>query len=196
MSSKPVHTRFDSTTATADGQIMMQMLSTFTKLEQSRFEAFKRAALNADAVQRWVASCLANRHNLQQQPQGARKLDDLVAPGQASDITMVVTTLAKIYAQRLVATARKLSNNNDNPLQPHEIHQAAKLRVQQGLDPGFFLQPNAAINVAMQNSDYEQRRLAAVAAQEEYEKHMSEEQQHEEVFMEVDIIDKPAETSA
>jgi hypothetical protein len=88
-------------------------------------------------------------------------LDDLVQPGQADTICMVVSTLAKIYAQRLVTTACSIAKKQQQqqqanflgskgvygnmdpiePLQPQHIAAAYRLRQQQGLDPGFFLPP-------------------------------------------------------
>jgi len=241
-------------TATADGQMMAQMLSTFSKMEQSRFEAFQRSALPQNTVQDWLVACLY-RKGPTGHPSVARdaaasataspshhrlQLDDLVAPGQASDISMVVATVAKIYAQRLVATAKKLQkkriiatddedaddNAEDNdtdkekggdqeepakrktgtgganksaihtddhenrPLEPQDIWCAWQYRCQRGLDPGFFLSSTSQstasnggdggwnINLQQEGSiddmdDYTQRRLAALAAQEEYEKRLS-----------------------
>lgn len=236
-------------TATADGQMMAQMLSTFSKMEQSRFEAFQRCALPQNTVQDWLVACLC-RKGPTGHPSVARdaaasatshhrlQLDDLVAPGQANDISMVVATVAKIYAQRLVATAKKLQkkriiatddedddeaddhdtdkkkdgeaeevakkrtgtgaasknashtdDHENRPLEPQDIWRAWQHRCQRGLDPGFFLsstgQSTASnggdggwnINLQQEGSiddmdDYTQRRFAALAAQEEYEKRL------------------------
>lgn len=113
-------------TATADGQMMAQMLSTFTKLEQSRFEAFKRVTFDQARVQEWIAACLMDRRGggtggMQQMDTVAngslnhqrRSLSDLVMPGQASEIGLVVSCLAKIYAQRLVAAAFEYKEKSD-----------------------------------------------------------------------------------
>jgi hypothetical protein len=138
-----------SRTATADGQIMAQMLSTFSKQEESRFEAFQRSSFQADAIEEYVAACICHRHGIprgdgtlsgaaransapQQQQQQQQhsfsssassskqllrqqrpRLQDLVsAPGPtvAQDVVIVVSTLAKIYAQRLVSAAVQTSN--------------------------------------------------------------------------------------
>jgi hypothetical protein len=189
-------------TATADGQMMAQMLSTFSKLEQSRFEAFRRSTVPADAVHEWLAACLADRYSISP-PIGqggagkSRTLADLVQPGQADSISMVVATLAKVYAQRLVSEAQRLaqedsnsSNNNEgvtadeqqNPLQPQHIRRAWEHRKRQGLDPGFFLQPNEGLQWSsggQATEVHDCRRLAALAAQEEYDAHVAKEEQKE-----------------
>merc|ERR1712161_115599 len=50
-------------TATAEGQTMAQVLSTFSKLEQSRFEAFRKASFPRDAISKYVAHCLINEQH-------------------------------------------------------------------------------------------------------------------------------------
>ena len=89
---------------------MAQMLTTFSSLEQSRFQAYKRATFAADTVEQWVAACLQDRYQDTTTTSTTsttypRPLEDLVAPGQAQDIGLVVAIAAKIYAQRLVAEA-------------------------------------------------------------------------------------------
>ena len=115
-----------------------------------------------------------------------RSLGDMVAPGQADEITVVVSTLAKAYAQRLVTAARRVAVaeglEESQPLQPSHLLKAHHSRVQAGLDPGFFLQKPqatavsescsavaAALGVVNKN---ELARNAALAAQEEYDKYM------------------------
>ena len=194
-----MHFNFYST-ATADGQMMAQMLSTFSKLEQSRFEAFRRSTVPADAVHEWLAACLADRYSISPPVNGAdksRSLADLVQPGQADSISMVVATLAKVYAQRLVSEAQRLaqedsnkSNSNEgvtadeqqNPLQPQHIRRAWEHRKGQGLDPGFFLQANDGLQWSTGGQAghvHDCRRLAALAAQEEYDAHVAREEQKE-----------------
>lgn len=207
-------------TATADGQMMAQMLSTFSKLEQSRFEAFQRSSLDAASVQDFVAACLVHRHNdgggdhlrrgriVPSRPvAGAAaattlptsrttvspSLDDLVAPGQAADVALAVSTLAKVYAQRLVASALaerqrrdRLAvfdgDDNDNdrakdphrPLEPYELLRAHQSRVSQGLDPGFFLQAHEGVvpsrlDPLASRDAHRQQHLAALEAQDAYD---------------------------
>lgn len=185
---------------------MAQMLSTFSKLEQSRFEAFRRSTVPADAVHEWLAACLADRYSISPPAaEGAgksRSLADLVQPGQADSISMVVATLAKVYAQRLVSAAQSLAledsnntNNNSynnegvtadeqqNPLQPRHLWRAWEHRKRQGLDPGFFLQANEGLQWSSSGGQAGQvhdcRRLAALAAQEEYDAHVAKEEQKE-----------------
>ena len=155
--------------------MMAQMLSTFSKLEQSRFEAFQRVSFPVDAIGDWIAACLSDRMHLLP---NIRPLEDLVAVGHAGEIRTVVAVLAKIYAQRLVQSAARIASNSGRDpsttqaaLQPSDILGAYEERRIQGLDPGFFLQ-NAGERPAFvlePKQSFDQRRLAALQAQEEYD---------------------------
>jgi len=160
---------------------MAQMLSTFSKVEQSRFEAFQRAKFAPHVISDWVAACLSHRFELTE----PRPLADLVAAGrQAPEITLVVSVLAKIYAQRIVQTAVQLRGNSTtsetSPLTAAQLRQAFHERQRQGLDPGFFLQPASerpeAAMTKHQSKAYEQQRLAALEAQDKYDKWVKEQQ--------------------
>ena len=170
---------------------MAQLLSTFTPLEQSRFEAFRRSTFRSNAISKYVAYCLTRaeeRRNARSnhkhksrmttsrlhQPSSLpiRELKDLVAPKRsyihdnnsshsgnhssshtAQEITIIVSTLAKCYAQRLVTASRKLASNplysnalttpypESKKLLPEHIRDAYDYRVRRSLDPGFFMQP-------------------------------------------------------
>lgn len=196
--------------------MMAQMLSTFSTLEQSRFQAYKRSCFAADAIEAWVAACLQDRYgSVCGGAPGAplqRPLCDLVAPGQAQEIGLVVAIAAKIYAQRLVAeavtiqeqekqeqirrqvtqpahsvaeggggssrpdlttSARNVGGEPGTALQCTAVWKAIQERRRRGVDPGFFLQPaEDRWNWAAQTATlphYEVRRLAAMAAEEEYD---------------------------
>ena len=82
-----------STAATTDGDMMAQMLSTFSNIEQSRFQAFQRVSFNQTCIEEYIGSCLG-------QP-----LEELCGDQQAAEISMVVSIAAKIYAQRLLSEA-------------------------------------------------------------------------------------------
>ena len=73
----------------------------------------------------------------------APPLRDMVAPETEQEITAVVSALAKLHAQRLVAAARRLATAQGHPLseplRPHHIVQAKRYRTEAGLDPGFFM---------------------------------------------------------
>lgn len=73
----------------------------------------------------------------------APPLRDMVAPETEQEITAVVSSLAKLHAQRLVAAARRLATAQGHPLseplRPHHIVQAKRYRTEAGLDPGFFM---------------------------------------------------------
>ena len=184
--------------------MMAQMLSTFSKVEQSRFEAFQRAKFAPHVVGDWVAACLSHRFDLT----APRPLADLVAAGrQGPEIALVVSMLAKIYAQRIVQTAIQLRNddhqgttNSNNgsstssssaaaaaaetlPLSAAQLREAFRERQRQGLDPGFFLQPsderpeNAVTR--RHSKAYEQHRLAALDAQEKYDAWVKEQQAYD-----------------
>ena len=198
-------------TATADGRYMAKILSTFSKMEQSRFEAFKRVSFPCNAISRYVAHCLAERQQQARQlhqatnPKSTKvfantdntatatpQLQDLVVPGQEEEITTVVATLAKAYAQRLCAAAKAQSqvqqqqqqgttttnNNNDSsetPLQPEHVLQAFYARQQQGQDPGFFLQANESITLggahtSTSTAKEQMKRVATLAAQEDFDR--------------------------
>ena len=72
---------------------MAQVLSTFSRLEQSRFEAFRRSTFAGDAISKYVAQLLIQRKHPENV--GSRKpiLSELCAPNQSEEITIVVSTL-------------------------------------------------------------------------------------------------------
>jgi hypothetical protein len=154
--------------------MMAQVCSTFNRLEQSRFEAFRRAAFPGDAISKYVAHCLIEEHGGGQGPtRRSPILSEVSAPGQADEICIVVSTLAKAYAQRLVTASRRLANNSssDEPIQPEHILQAFHDRQAAGLDPGFFLQAApSSTKVLLKDDVYKRKRLAALKAQEDYDK--------------------------
>jgi len=211
-------------TATTEGKMMAQALSTFLPSEQMRFEAFRRSKFRADAVSTFVSSCLmdassrqyaqrektrhylgaagygvqhsqpsssssqqqqssasttsvasitrktlalgsdpvAMYHNRTRQEGGSEEqllgkerrggskppdLKDIVAPNTSQEITLVVSTLAKMYAQKLIKSARALSTvegyHHDAKLLPRHLQEAHRHRVRAGMDPGFFMQSTA-----------------------------------------------------
>lgn len=191
---------------------MAQVMSTFSRLEQSRFEAFRRATFPADVISKFVAHCLIEEQHRPvsrgvpistqleaQYPSRAPVLSEVCAPGQSSEITMIASTLAKSYAQRLVTAARKRatdrsnirSNNHNNnggnvsvvdgivSITSDDILKAWRERQAQGLDPGFFLQPYLSQRqppcllgttaTLDQQQSHQRKRLAALQAQEEYD---------------------------
>ena len=244
------HTHTHNRTATPDGIMMTQVLSTFNRLEQSRFEAFRRATFRGDAVSAYVAHTLSAGHEqaysrsertrqllnatglgmgnpryeiamkqsaalLRQEQRRQRqdtttttttassmslRLEDMVAPGQADGIVVVVSTLAKAYAQRLVAAARRVATatgyDGNQPLLPSHLQQAHTSRVQAGLDPGFFLMPSgnkctggvvasSAIQAAALGTqdEYEMLRSATLQAQEEYDQYMASQPKQQEQLL-------------
>eukprot|EP00553_Chaetoceros_curvisetus_P006840 CAMPEP_0204625862 /NCGR_PEP_ID=MMETSP0717-20131115/11502_1 /ASSEMBLY_ACC=CAM_ASM_000666 /TAXON_ID=230516 /ORGANISM="Chaetoceros curvisetus" /LENGTH=268 /DNA_ID=CAMNT_0051641649 /DNA_START=69 /DNA_END=875 /DNA_ORIENTATION=+ len=74
-----------------------------------------------------------------------RALSEYVAPGTSSQISIIVSTLAKIYAQRLIRCAREVANHSgyscQEKLLPQHVLEAHSRRVKNGSDPGFFMQP-------------------------------------------------------
>lgn len=151
---------------------MAQVCSTFSRLEQSQFEAFRRAAFPSDAISKYVAQCLIDEHGCENGPTSRDPvLSELCAPGQGEEICIVVSTLAKAYAQRLMTAANRLATSPDEPTTPEQILQAFHDRQAKGLDPGFFLQPASSKTKTLTNDEsYERKRLAALHAQEEYDK--------------------------
>jgi len=151
----------DSSEKENESQPLSQVLSTFSAVEQDRFNAFRRSTFARNVVSSFVTSCLVNasRHvqtqrkiGLQSAPptvdaQHLKRLSDCVAPGSSVHITFAVSTVAKIYAQRLVQRARNLAternHGNDVALLPENILEAYQQRVRDGADPGFFMQADA-----------------------------------------------------
>jgi hypothetical protein len=202
---------------------MAQVLSTFHRMEQSRFEAFRRCTFPSDAISQYIAFCLQQHYErtyarttkAQQltDSQGIgvsdvvyaralsnppsffeskqQQLSDLCAVGQAEEITAVVSTCAKLYAQRLVTAARRVAMyvegiGEDDPLLPHHILQAHAARTKAGVDPGFFLQSSSgssnmpvyqdSVGAAALGTIHRSDLLlyAALEAQEEYDKYVEE----------------------
>mmetsp|Transcript_6500 Transcript_6500/g.9880 ORF Transcript_6500/g.9880 Transcript_6500/m.9880 type:complete len:308 (-) Transcript_6500:74-997(-) len=73
-------------------------------------------------------------------------LEELVAPGSASKITAVVSTIAKIHAQRLIQSARAIATNEgydiEKELLPRHLMEAHRIRSQHG--QGFFMQSSSS----------------------------------------------------
>jgi len=71
-------------------------------------------------------------------------LAKLVAPGNAGKITSIVSTLAKINAQRLVQSARMIASSEgydaDKKLLPRHLAEAHRIKSKHG--SGFFMQGN------------------------------------------------------
>ena len=95
------------------------------------------------------------------------RLDNLVAPGAAPEITAIVSTLAKSYAQRLVAAARNVATAHgypsSDPLLPHHLRTAFEHRQAAGLDPGFFLHRQTTKATTSMATIYEHSRDACAA---------------------------------
>ena len=148
-------------TATTDGDMMAQMLSTFSNIEQSRFQAFQRASFNQTCIEEFIGSCLG-------QP-----LEELCGDQQAAEISMVVSIAAKIYAQRLLSEAVQHKSNGSDTVTVANILQAFQDRQRRGVDPGFFMQPPSESSTYNWNADctsrqhYDQRRLVVEQLQEE-----------------------------
>jgi hypothetical protein len=116
-----------------------------------------------------------------------RPLHDLVSPNNADSIVVVASSLAKVYAQRLVTAAKRVAIAEGKyvegtPLQPHQLEQAHEARVQAGLDPGFFLQKPSRHGIvcgkvaaaALGRVDrHDLLRQAALQAQEEYDQYQA-----------------------
>jgi hTAFII28-like protein conserved region len=162
---------------------MLQIMSTFSKLEQSRFEAFRRSAIPADTVESYMAAVLCHRWNVPPKMingDSTRCFDglaDLVQPGTGNAMVTVVATLAKIYAQRLVAAASQVAKQENGydataaaaPLQPQHVLQAYRIRQERGLDPGFFFCNSSSSGPLPDHQSFANRLLAARAVQQEYD---------------------------
>lgn len=154
--------------ALPQGQIMAQFLSTFNRLEQSRFEAFRRSTFSSDAISKYVAQVLIEGldDGIEREP----VLSHLCSVGQASEITMVVSTLAKAYAQRLMHEARSFAETKEAVL-PRHILLAVAERSIQGTEHDFFLQnaTSSSSGSSLCDKSYSAERLAAIRLQELYD---------------------------
>mmetsp|Transcript_18621 Transcript_18621/g.53696 ORF Transcript_18621/g.53696 Transcript_18621/m.53696 type:complete len:243 (+) Transcript_18621:522-1250(+) len=134
------------------------------------------------------------------------RLEDLVAPKSAQEITVVASALAKCYAQRLVTAARRVASSEGYPdsarILPQHLLEAHRHRSLAGADPGLFLQPpshtqrvrgmgsgsctgpvggTSAAAAALGITDKHRLRHAAVLqAQDEYDKLLEEEKKEEQ----------------
>ena len=147
---------------------MAQFLSTFNRLEQSRFEAFRRSTFSSDAISKYVAQILLE--GLDDGVERKPVLSDLCSVGQASEITMVVSTLAKTYAQRLMQEGRSFAGTREAVL-PRHILLSTDERNSQGTENDFFLQnaEKASAGSLLCSRNYSARRLAAIRLQELYD---------------------------
>ena len=174
------HHHSASTTATPEGQRLTRLWSTLTPQEQSRWTAFQQSVLSTTAVQDWLAACLSLRYN--HDDNNSTALADYCVPGQEQDIGMVVATLAKIYAQRLVATAVKLRDDNNKytteasatvvtPLEPLDIQRAWHYQQKHGLAPGFFLASSSNTTTSCRHNPQAETdlRMAALQAEQEFD---------------------------
>lgn len=136
----------------------------------------------------------------------APRLEDLVAPNNAQEITVVASALAKCYAQRLVTAARRVASSEGYPdvarILPRHLLEAHRHRSLAGIDPGFFLQApshtqrlrgmgsgsctgpvggSSAAAAALGLTDKHKMRYAAVLqAQDEYDKRVEAEKKEEQ----------------
>ena len=96
----------------------------------------------------WSAFHKTNNH---QTP----SLSNLVAPGSASKITSVVTTIAKIHAQRLVQSARSIASaqgySKDEKLQIHHLMEAHRVRSK--YKSGFFMHSSSSTHQSNTNNN-------------------------------------------
>jgi hypothetical protein len=151
---------------------MSNLYQSWTSEQQDRFAAFRRCTFRKETISKLVTFCLAkeqqqrislynnacqllldsssimkNNTSFNENYQPQLTLQDFVAPNCASEIISVVSTIAKSYAQRLVAATRQLATQEYNypttqKLLPQFYLQTYRQRVQHGLDPGFFIFPS------------------------------------------------------
>ena len=155
---------------------MAQFLSTFNRLEQSRFEAFRRSTFSSDAISKYVAQIMIE--GLEDGTDRDPVLSHLCSVGQAPEITMVVSTLAKVYAQRLIHETKVVAGTNQ-AIRPQHILQAVNQRLSQSAENDFFLQNALEASVSTSSSDenYSAQRQAAIRLQELYDSYKGTESQ-------------------
>jgi hypothetical protein len=73
-----------------------------------------------------------------------------------------------------MSTSSEMGGSSSSPIpaiSPEDVTKAHEERKAQGLDPGFFLQPTRSTNILTGSAEkYEQKRLAALHAQGQYDK--------------------------
>jgi hypothetical protein len=149
--------------------------------------------------------------------QNRRPLHDMVQPGSADSIVVIVTALAKAYAQRLVAAARRVSADSHGPILVEHIQAAYEARVRGGVDPGFSITRPSRRRAFKSSSSmlwscqgkiasaalgivdrHELLRLAALQAQDDYDAYMEgkaskkeEEIDSRAIVSDLDNVDMP-----
>ncbi len=121
-----------------------------------------------------------------------RPLSEYVAPGTSSQISIIVSALAKIYAQRLIRCAREVANQSgyscQEKLLPQHVLEAHSRRVKNGSDPGFFMQPQDMMrngfvesfqSATFSSTWLKEKMDEAREAQELYDKSISSEKKQE-----------------
>mmetsp|Transcript_21863 Transcript_21863/g.51576 ORF Transcript_21863/g.51576 Transcript_21863/m.51576 type:complete len:338 (-) Transcript_21863:72-1085(-) len=229
-------------TADKEGKTMAQVMSTFTKLEQSRFEAFRRVTFPADTVSKFVAHCLIEEqhrpvsegvHVSTEKEKSSASitkrrppiLSEVCAPGQASEITMIVSSLAKSYAQRLVTAARQKAIDRITAQQKkddtaddgrhaagggvgdgivaitrNDVQKALEERRKNGIDPGFFLPPTSTVKYSRNRSiltlnDTESQQLKLLAALQAQDEYDKVHGSADPEAMDIDDGDEKEETN-
>lgn len=143
-------------------------ISDESRQKKKRRKRTKKSLLNEESKRRQAVMDQPLPYVPGSSQQHAPPLDSLVVPDSASEIVAVVSTLAKCYAQRLVAAARRVADaeeeatkfesteddgvekdekNKDavstaksiKPLQPHHYMEAHRHRMAAGIDPGFWM---------------------------------------------------------
>jgi len=162
------HTHEESAAEVTDSSLAENNSNQKTKLRRKRT---KKSLMNEESKLRRIAMDQPLPYILgTANGASARKestvppLDNLVVPDSASEIVAVVSTLAKCYAQRLVAAARRVADAEEEvkklqdedeekqhqeeegnemkpitPLQPYHYMEAYRHRVKAGIDPGFWM---------------------------------------------------------
>jgi hypothetical protein len=154
-----VSSAIEEPNSTTEGTKKAEMLATLSPEEQERFAAYRRCALPADKVSKYIASSLVKYSNYMEQskqigeaiagknrtrtivPQeydvnNPPPLKDLVASDSSIDITITVSSLAKQYIQRLVKLA--VAHNQDREPSPLQTEHILKAVRDGGMDEMFM----------------------------------------------------------
>jgi hTAFII28-like protein conserved region len=156
--------------------MMAQLLATFSPQELRRFQSFQRVSFSSSVIEPFVAACI--QHRTGGGGTGPRRwsLDDCVAPGHAAEIGLLVAVAAKIYAQRLVAAAVRIQNQETTTSASRRVLRATSVyravQERRGNPAGLFI-PSIAEEVPCRPcvtfAAAPSRRDAALAAQEAYD---------------------------
>mmetsp|Transcript_10767 Transcript_10767/g.16001 ORF Transcript_10767/g.16001 Transcript_10767/m.16001 type:complete len:258 (-) Transcript_10767:51-824(-) len=196
-------------TAKAESAPIIQAMKCMSNDEQSRFEAYRRCSFPNSVMTKCVALSLAKIIQRRSKMAPASKAESfslpdivldaiakpkenhdwnqilqcLVNPKSSNEIVIIVSTLAKLYAQRVVHAACQVAERENKStssgggvnLRPHHLREARNMQLSTSV---FFLGPQEQSPFVRNDSAVmvdkcKQKADAALAAQETYDEYHS-----------------------